>query len=298
MPSRQLPELKHWQAAQEALAVAATAQLGSQLAALSWGGPGISAAVGAIYASIVTAYRRSSSVRSLQMYADLRRRAGIEGKLTKVIAPAPDPEWLDAKVVNAFKISAGAARSVSLAADSSMDIADPGSGEQVDITGAHVVENIVTKRLQNSMQRMVASGGRQTVAMTAAEDGAKYTHAPTKPAAPRGDPTHYVRVPTGLKPCAFCVMLATRDSDWRSYKSAQSAERVVGNARGDQRGKRAVGEKYHDWCQCIAVPVWGAEELPFDRGGYYEMYAKASANAGTGKTKDVLAAMRQIYGIH
>ncbi|MFA4084798.1 hypothetical protein ONA92_24165 [Mycobacteroides salmoniphilum] len=291
------PDLKHWHAANELLATQATAQLGAQLAGVGWSGAGVAAAVTTIYRGIVTAYRRSSSTIALQMYADMRQRAGISGRATKVMAPDPADEWINAKVVSAFKISSRAAQSVSLAADSSADTTDLGPRESIDITGAHVVENIVTKRLQDSMQRMVASGGRETVAMTSAEDGAKYTHAPTKPAAPRGDPTHYIRVPTSLKPCAFCVMLATRDSDWRSFKTAQSAEFVVGGARGAERGSRRVGERYHDHCQCIAVPVWGAEELPFDRSGYYEMYAKASANAGTGKTKDVLAAMRQIYGI-
>ncbi|SIM01002.1 Uncharacterised protein [Mycobacteroides abscessus subsp. abscessus] len=288
------PDLKHWHAANELLATQATAQLGAQLAGVGWSGGDVSAAVTTIYRGIVTAYRRSSSTLALQMYADMRRRAGIDGRSPKVMAPDPAPEWIDTKVASAFKISA---KAISLAADSSTDATDLGPRESVDITGAHAVENIVTARLSNSMQRMVASGGRETVAMTSAEDGAKYTHAPTKPAAPRGDPSHYIRMPTNLKPCAFCVMLATRDSDWRSFKTAQSAEFVVGGPRGAERGSRRVGERYHDHCQCIAVPVWGTEELPFDRTGYYEMYAKASANAGTGKTKDVLAAMRQIYGI-
>lgn len=288
------PDLKHWHAANELLATQATAQLGAQLAGVGWSGSGVATAVATIYRGIVTAYRRSSSTLALQMYADMRQRAGIDGRSPKVMAPDPAPEWIDAKVASAFKISA---KAMSLAADSSTDSTDLGPRESVDITGAYAVENIVTARLSNSIQRMVASGGRETVAMTSAEDGAKYTHAPTKPAAPRGEPTHYVRMPTNLKPCAFCVMLATRDSDWRSYKTAQSAEFVVGGPRGAERGTRRVGDRYHDHCQCIAVPVWGAEELPFDRSGYYEMYAKASANAGTGKTKDVLATMRQIYGL-
>jgi hypothetical protein len=271
------PDLKHWHAANELLATQATAQLGTQLAGVGWSGSGVATAVATIYRGIVTAYRRSSSTLALQMYADMRQRAGIDGRSPKVMAPDPAPEWIDAKVASTFKISA---KAMSLAADSTTDSTDLGPRESVDITGAYAVENIVTARLSNSIQRMVASGGRETVAMTSAEDGAKYTHAPTKPAAPRGDPTHYVRMPTNLKPCAFCVMLATRDSDWRSYKTAQSAEFVVGGPRGAERGTRR-----------------GAEELPFDRSGYYEMYAKASANAGTGKTKDVLATMRQIYGL-
>lgn len=53
--------------------------------------------------------------------------------------------------------------------------------------------------------------------------------------------------------CAFCRVLATRPP---VYLSKQSAERVVG--RGiipTARGKRKLGEKYHDHCRCIGIPI-------------------------------------------
>ncbi|MGC7272793.1 hypothetical protein RA983_20860, partial [Mycobacteroides abscessus subsp. abscessus] len=67
------PDLKVWQAAGELLTAQATAQLGAQLAGISWSGTGVAAAVTTIYRGIVTAYRRSSSTLALQMYADMRR---------------------------------------------------------------------------------------------------------------------------------------------------------------------------------------------------------------------------------
>lgn len=312
-PQTQSPtDLKRWQIATDALAVSAATQLGAQLAGLDWSAPGIQTVVNGIYSGIVTAYARSSSVLSLQMYGQMRTDAQIPGRAPRIMAPDLDQSWLDAKVASAFKVSAdarqaaaneitatqlksstlqGAATSADVgkrtATDASAEISStPAADEPVDISGADLFENVVTDRLVNSTQRMVASGGRTTVAMNAAEDGAQYTHAPTKPGAVGGDPAYYVRVPTSMRPCAFCVMMATRDADWRPYKSGASA--------GD---KEHGGTEYHDHCQCIAVPVFLDRPAVFDRQPYFDMYGKAAAQAGNRKTKDVLAAMRQIYGI-
>lgn len=317
-PQTQSPtDLKRWQIATDALAASAATQLSRQLAGLDWSAPGIQTVANGIYSGIVTAYARSSSVLSLQMYGQMRADAQIPGRAPRIMAPDLDQHWLDAKVDSAFKVSAdarqAAAASIRTAQKAPVSTgADFGSvtaqtvtnaaetvsaDEPVDISGADLFQNVVTDRLVNSTQRMVASGGRTTVAMNAAEDGAQYTHAPTKPGAAGGDPAYYVRVPTSMRPCAFCVMMATRDADWRPYKSLKSAGEVVGTDHGAERGRQRIGDRYHDHCQCIAVPVFADRPYVFDRQPYFDMYDKAAAQAGNRKTKDVLAAMRQIYGI-
>ncbi|QSM88787.1 MuF minor capsid protein [Mycobacterium phage prophi91-3] len=315
--------LKHWQIATDALAIQATGQLANQLAALDWSSPGIATVIKGIYGGIVTGYRNASSVLSLQMYGDLRQRAEIDGRFKTVMAPDASMDWIGAKVDSAFKVSNEArqlaareitaaratsstariaATSANIAERTTSDLATEkpstlAADEHVDISGADLIENVVSSRLENSMQRMVASGGRETVAMTAAANGDQYTHAPTKPGAVGGDPAYYVRVPTSMRPCAFCVMMATRDADWRPFKSEASAGTVVGTARGVPRGKQDIGDRYHDHCQCIAVPVFAGKPPVFDRQPYFDMYDKAAANVGVRDAKKILAAMRQMYGL-
>lgn len=320
-PQAQSPtDLKRWQIATDALAASAATQLGTQLGALDWSMPSIQTVVNGIYSGIVTAYARSSSVLSLQMYGQMRADAEIPGRAPRIMAPDLDQHWLDAKVASAFKVSPAAkpapvstgpklgsataetAASTAETVTNTAETVTQASAEAVTeepsaLSGADLIENVVTDRLVNSTQRMVASGGRTTVAMNAAEDGAQYTHAPTKPGAVGGDPAYYVRVPTSMRPCAFCVMMATRDADWRPYKSLKSAGEVVGNDHGAERGSQRIGDRYHDHCQCIAVPVFPGKPPVFDRQPYFDMYDKAAANVGVRDGKKILAAMRQMYGI-
>ncbi|SIH90507.1 Uncharacterised protein [Mycobacteroides abscessus subsp. abscessus] len=71
--------------------------------------------------------------------------------------------------------------------------------------------------------------------------------------------------------CSFCRLMATRGavytseasakalqrrSVYRSQRLAAKAGKNVGDSRiGAQRGTRALGERYHDRCHCIAVMV-------------------------------------------
>lgn len=125
--------------------------------------------------------------------------------------------------------------------------------------------------------------------------------------------------------CAFCALMATRG---QVYASKKSALRVVGrgkdfstnfNADGSRkaggqaggvktRGRRAVGEKYHDDCHCVAVEVrpGGSYEPP----PHVENFARAYRDAfdavpnGTAYDKQnsvlkaVLSNMRTDLGTH
>lgn len=99
--------------------------------------------------------------------------------------------------------------------------------------------------------------------------------------------------------CAFCAMLATRGGD---YRSEGSAIVVTGaGTRPSRQGKRALGEKYHDDCRCIATPVFtGLEyEYPAETQVWAQLYGDAVATLPTGAkdTKAVLAYMREHGGL-
>lgn len=110
-------------------------------------------------------------------------------------------------------------------------------------------------------------------------------------------PMGYQRVP---KPgcCAYCAMLASRSSqrgfsNEALYDTAESAVSVTGRgiplagwaagARGRSpmgrrpRGPRDLGERYHDYCRCTAVPVFRSNQVQLndDADTYYDPYLVA-----------------------
>lgn len=141
-------------------------------------------------------------------------------------------------------------------------------------------------------------------------------------------PMGYQRVP---KPgcCAFCGMLASRGaSGTTTYSSEEAALRVVGRGvpvektrgkRGGQgkgigsRGAQKIGEKFHDFCKCRAVPVNPGNfvQMQDDAEKYFNSYAdardkvsgirKADGYQGFGdqatSQKMILADMRQSLGV-
>lgn len=58
----------------------------------------------------------------------------------------------------------------------------------------------------------------------------------------------YARVATGASTCAFCLMLTSRGPVYRSADSALLRD--------------GTGEPYHDWCDCIAAPVFVRDDWP------------------------------------
>lgn len=131
--------------------------------------------------------------------------------------------------------------------------------------------------------------------------------------------------------CAFCHLIASRGD---LFESEADAERVIGRGvpiaknfnadgtrrRGGQakgirpRGSRQIGEKYHDFCKCKGVPVFGDNYAEMQDGAkaYFEAYAearnkvssqrKAEGYNGFGdqatSTKMILAEMRQSLGVN
>lgn len=75
----------------------------------------------------------------------------------------------------------------------------------------------------------------------------------------------YARVPTGAKTCAFCLVLASRDAEYFSRKSA-----------GDSKGT-GVGDDFHGKCDCLVVRIGRADDYPesYLPDDYYDMYRSA-----------------------
>ncbi|MBW3093103.1 hypothetical protein KIH79_09255 [Bifidobacterium sp. 82T10] len=125
---------------------------------------------------------------------------------------------------------------------------------------------------QQFIADMIQSAGRLTMQRNIKLD-------PTKP--------KWARVCGGAKPCAFCVMLASRGF---AYNSQETAD---------------FGPGFHDGhCHCTVVPSWGKDDILLKKQAQWKgMYKDSIKAAGGTKVKgksnayysDVLAAMRRLY---
>lgn len=266
------------QAARNAAIVALAAQQVAQLwPQVDWASPDAVTAIKTIYGAIVARYGQASAAVAAQGYDELRSTKGFTSEFHAVPADPVPQAVIDKVVASAFL---GNAPSVD-------------HGNVTTVTTSDLpVEQRVPARLDDSLQRHVVQPARDTIAANVAAD----------PAKPR-----YVRVPRGAKTCAFCVMLASRDSAMilgrhidLTYRSAHSAQFVVGRG-GKARGNQPIGEKYHDHCDCEPVAIFPGEhpsEVSPKFNDYQDMYYKATADAGTSRdTKKILASMRQLHGL-
>lgn len=112
----------------------------------------------------------------------------------------------------------------------------------------------VARRTERAVVRHVEQAARDSImAAVAAEQERSTTETPIG----------WARVLTGAESCGFCAMLASRGP---VYKTKKSAGRVVGQAQSPMaafngtpartRGARALGDKFHDGCDCLIVPVF------------------------------------------
>lgn len=94
------------------------------------------------------------------------------------------------------------------------------------------------------------------------------------PARPR-----FARVPSGPKTCAFCLMLASRGPVY-----ATDRDQMI--------------NKYHGDCDCTAVPIFTADDLPtgYNPDALRDQYQAARDQAG-GSTKAILSELRKQQGI-
>lgn len=146
--------------------------------------------------------------------------------------------------------------------------------------------------LAGSMQRALFNESRETIVDNAeVEPGARWArHA-------------------SANACEFCRMVATRGA---VYTSESAASRVggrgvdestnIGRRRGGRargiraRGNQAIGDKYHDHCHCIAVPVRPGQS--YNPPSYVEEweseYTRARQAADGVDAKSILSAWRKL----
>lgn len=168
--------------------------------------------------------------------------------------------------------------------------------------------DVTLSRLAGATKRMVFDASRDTVLDNTYRQGIRWARYASADA------------------CAFCRMMATKPGSKRLYRTEKSAVRVVGRStdltladrraraagqasteellarretyeRGDrkgqvkvhrQRGSRELGEKYHDHCRCVAVPVRDGETyMPPDYTEQWSQDYRAAVKAtkAAGKTK-------------
>lgn len=136
-------------------------------------------------------------------------------------------------------------------------------------------------RLAGSSKRMVADASRTTVVRNAEQEGVKWVRL----AAPDA--------------CAFCKVLALRGAVYNTYGVEEDElgvqRTVVVGRNGRPRGKRQIGESYHDHCRCVAVPVRAGQEWnpPDYVDDWQQQYRDAAKEAGGSHSlKDILSKMR------
>lgn len=144
------------------------------------------------------------------------------------------------------------------------------------------------------VQRMIAGAGRDTVIGNIGRERVK---------------VGYARIPKAGC-CAFCAMLASRGAVYHSQESAggvvgagstrtgfdESGKRLSGGIGGGikARGAQHLGDRYHDWCRCVAAPVFVGDT--FDQE-IAKKYMAMYPGVGSGGVKGALADMREQFGI-
>jgi hypothetical protein len=104
---------------------------------------------------------------------------------------------------------------------------------------------LALEKLNDVTQRLVLQPGRNSVWDSAAADPVR---------------TGIARVPTGLKTCAFCVMVASRGAVYTSMRAA------------------GEGNEYHGHCHCVPTPIRTPDDWPegHDVAEFERLYAAQS----------------------
>lgn len=257
-----------------ALAAAQTSALWPQV---DWASPAAATAVRTLYGAIVARFGQSSAAVAAQFYDETRAERSLPTQFTATLADPLSDTMLDKIVTSAFLGGA--------------EPADHSHPERPETTSDLPVEERVPARLDGQVQRLVLQPGRETIAQNVAKD----------PANPR-----YVRVPQGVKTCAFCVLLASREIRKVKGGKANFSGYAGSNVKFDEDTQRLhvfakSGEKYHDHCDCEAVPIFPGQvsaDVSPNFNDYQDMYYKGAADAGTHRDmKKILASMRKLHDL-
>ena len=165
------------------IATLAAAELASTMAGIDLTAPGALAATQLAYYAVVAKWGLAAATSAAEHYDQVRAAQRITGRFRAVPADPVAREITDKAVESAFK-------------------ADPAA---VDTTAALPVEQRVPDRLNDSVGRHVLQPARDTIVANGAKD----------PAKPKG----WARVPTSDRPCAFCVLMASRTHLYSSKRA-------------------------------------------------------------------------------
>ena len=219
-------------------------------------------------------------------YLRAKLQAEVPGIVDPYLAAAGDitADWYEAQAPELAYVARPAA------------LVDEG---QLQATARWAAGTVLTKSpvspldlLAGSMQRALFNESRETIVENAeVEPGARWArHA-------------------SANACEFCRMVATRGA---VYTSESAASRVggrgvdestnIGRRRGGRargiraRGNQSIGDKYHDHCHCIAVPVRPGQS--YNPPSYVEEweaeYTRARQAADGVDAKSILSAWRKL----
>jgi len=185
------------------------------------------------------------------------------------------PATVDPYMAAAAVLSAEWYASINKASDFAVETAAPVSQDVLHANvGWALSQSDPLANLTGSVERQVFNSSRDTVLSNASRQGVRYARYASANA------------------CSFCQLLATRTTN-DLYRTELSSVRVVGRA-GRPRGTRKIGEKFHDNCHCLPVPVFDGE--PYTPPDYVQQWETQYENARSdvgGNTKDIINHMRR-----
>lgn len=169
----------------------------------------------AAYPNTVYPFMGAASNVSAQWYSQLAPHLNFAAER----APLPPVEMLQANARWALKT-----------ADTAVKTAEP----QLKTAEPQLKTADPAEAIKGTTERHVYNASRDTIKHNASREHVRYARQASETA------------------CAFCRMLATRQT---LYMTEQSAIRVTGGRSGTPRGTRKLGDKFHDDCHCTFVPI-------------------------------------------
>lgn len=137
--------------------------------------------------------------------------------------------------------------------------------------------------LKGTATRSVLAAQRDTVIVNAGREGVRWAR--------HASPTA----------CGFCRMLATRSEEYLYKSSGVVFDKELGayrtkviGKRGRTRGKRKLGDRYHDNCHCIAVPVRDNNFQPAPHVAQWEADYRAALKTGATSAKQIALGMEDV----
>jgi len=182
------------------------------------------------------------------------------------------PATVDPFMVAAAVLSAEWYSSINKASSFAVETAPPIAQDVLHVNvGWALSQTDPLANLAGSVERQVFNSSRDTVLSNVRRQGVRYARYASANA------------------CSFCQILALNEN----YRTEFSAVRVVGQS-GRPRGSQKAGEKFHDNCHCIPVPVFDGE--PYTPPDYVQQWATQYDNARAevgGNTNDIINHMRR-----